>query len=170
MQRFWRASPIGRLRWLVAVVVLVGLARPLPAGAKDLLDTMAEMRSFCAFLSAVRAAGLEEELRRPGPFTLFVPTDEAFAALPPEERAALLRTHDRGRLAAMVRRHILPGRFTAHDLAGRHRWAATAAGSPLLLDGTSGQLMVDDEIEVLYADVIADNGVLHIIDGVVLRN
>jgi uncharacterized surface protein with fasciclin (FAS1) repeats len=153
-----------------ALVALLCLVLSPPAVAADLMDTMAAMRSFCAFLGAIRAAGLEQELRRPGPFTVLAPTDEAFAALPAQARASLLRAENREALAATLRRHLMPGRITAHDLAGRRRWAETAAGVFILVDGTSGQLMVDDGIEVLYADIAADNGVLHIVDSVVLPN
>ncbi len=152
------------------LAALLCLVLSPPAVAADLMDTMAGMRSFCAFLGAVRAAGLEQELRGPGPFTLLAPTDEAFAAMPAQVRASLMRTDNREALAAVIRRHLLPGRITAHGLAGRRRWAQTAAGVWLLVDGTSGQLMVDDGIEILYADVAADNGVLHIVDSVVLPN
>jgi uncharacterized surface protein with fasciclin (FAS1) repeats len=161
-----------RLRPLftAALTVLLSLVQSPSAVADNLMDTMIGMRPFCAFLGAVRAAGLEEELRGPGPFTLLAPTDEAFAAMPAQERVRLMRPENREALAAVIRRHLLPGRITAHDLAGRRRWAQTAAGVWLLVDGTSGQLMVDDGIEVLYADIAADNGVLHIVDSVVLPN
>jgi uncharacterized surface protein with fasciclin (FAS1) repeats len=153
-----------------ALTALLYLIQSPPTMAADLMDTMIGMRSFCAFLGAVRAAGLEEELRRPGPLTLLAPTDEAFALVPTNMRAHLMRVENREALAAVVRRHLLPGRITAHGLAGRRRWVQTAAGVWLLVDGTSGQLMVDDGIEVLHADVVADNGVLHIVDSVVLPN
>jgi uncharacterized surface protein with fasciclin (FAS1) repeats len=153
-----------------ALIALLCLVQSPFVVAADLMDTMIGMPSFCAFLGAVRAAGLEQELRGPGPFTLLAPTDEAFALVPAQVRASLMRTDNREALAAVIRRHLLPGRITAHGLAGQRRWAQTAAGVWLLVDGTSGQLMVDDGIEVLYADIVADNGVLHIVDSVVLPN
>jgi uncharacterized surface protein with fasciclin (FAS1) repeats len=153
-----------------ALTVLLYFIQSPAAVAADLMDTMIGMRSFCAFLGAVRAGGLEQELRRPGSLTLLAPTDEAFAAMPAEARIHLMRAENRDALAATVRRHFLLGRITARDLAGRRRWAETAAGVSLLVDGTSGQLMVDDGIEVLQADIPADNGVLHIVDSVVLPN
>jgi uncharacterized surface protein with fasciclin (FAS1) repeats len=172
MQRLRPTLSLLRLRPLyAAALATVILAVPSqPAAGKDLMDTMIGMRSFCAFLGAVRAAGLEGELRGPGPLTLLAPNDDAFAAIPTPVHASLMRPENREQLAATIRRHLLQGSFTARGLVGQRRWAETAAGTPILLDGTTGQLMVGDEIEVLYADVISDNGVLHIIDNVVLPN
>ncbi len=149
---------------ILGLAVLIALAHP--AAGKDLVDTLAETRSFCTLLGAIRAAGLETQLRGDGPYTLLAPTDEAFAALPRADLERLMKPANRAQLIATIKRHLLPAQVQARDMAGRRRWIRTSAGSLLFVDGTRGSLTVDDDIEVLQADIAADNGVLHIIDGV----
>jgi uncharacterized surface protein with fasciclin (FAS1) repeats len=138
--------------------------------AKDLMDTMIDAGSFCTLLGAVRTAGLEENLRGPGPYTLFAPDDAAFAALPRQTLADLMKPENRPQLVAMIRGYLVPSRILARDLAGKRRWVATIDGRLLMIDGTRGTLMIDDDVEVLAADMISDNGVMHIIDTVLLEN
>jgi uncharacterized surface protein with fasciclin (FAS1) repeats len=154
-------------RMLAAAALLLAASVAPPVTAKDLVDTLAEARSFSTLLCVLRAAGLEDSLRGAGPFTLFAPTNEAFAALPPGVLDALKMRENRPQLVAVVSRHLLAGRLLARDRAGRRGLAITMAGSLLMIDGTGGGLMIDDGVEVLQADIAADNGVIHIVDSVV---
>jgi uncharacterized surface protein with fasciclin (FAS1) repeats len=134
------------------------------------MDTLIEARSFCTLLGAVRAAGLEDVLRGPGPYTLFAPDDLAFAALPRATVADIMRPENRLQLVSMIRGYLIPLQLRSHDLAGKRRWVATIGGHLLMIDGTRGTLMIDDDVEVLAADITADNGIMHIIDTVLLEN
>lgn len=164
-----RRSANGRI--LSAAAALLLAVAPAPAvGAKDLVDTLADARSFSTLLCVLRAAGLEESLRGAGPFTLFAPTNEAFAALPPGVVDALKMQENRPQVAVVIGRHLLTGRLLARDRAGRRGLAITMAGSLLMIDGTGGGMVIDDGVEVLQADIAADNGVIHIVDSVVLGN
>lgn len=140
------------------------------AAARDLIDTLADAGHFCVFLGVVKQSGLEESLRGPGPYTLFAPNDAAFDALTRQDLADLMKPENRAQLAAMVRSHLVPARFLARDFAGMRRWIPTVDGRLLMVDGTRGSLTINDDIEVLAVDLIADNGVIDIIDSVPLAN
>ncbi len=133
--------------------------RPGPAG--DLVETAVAAGKFKTLLAAAKAAGLVEALKGPGPLTLFAPTDEAFAKLPAGALEDLLRPENRKKLTAILTRHVAPGRITL-----RKRSAATLEGSPLAI-ASRGDLRVDGAT-VLQADVPARNGVIHVIDRVLL--
>jgi uncharacterized surface protein with fasciclin (FAS1) repeats len=155
---------------LAAQFIVAFLLTDRSALASDIVDTLAETRSLSTLLNVLRAAGLEDSLRGTGPYTLFAPTNEAFAALPPGLMDAMMRPENRPQLAATINRHLLSGRLLARDQAGRHGLIATVAGNWLAIDGTAGVLMIDDDVEVLQADIATDNGVIHIIDSVMLQN
>ena len=112
--------------------------------------------------AAVQAAGLEQTLRGAGPFTVFAPTDAAFAKIPKADLDALLK--DKAKLTAVLTYHVVPGKVMAKDVkAGKVK---TVQGSELTL-GTTGGVTVD-AAKVVQADVVASNGVIHVIDSVVL--
>jgi uncharacterized surface protein with fasciclin (FAS1) repeats len=134
----------------------------LSAQAKDVVDTALGAGQFNTLAAALKAAGLVDTLKGPGPFTVFAPTDEAFAKIPKSDLDALLK--DKAKLTAVLTYHVVPGKVMAKDVkAGKVK---TVQGSDLTL-GTSGGVTVD-EAKVVQADITASNGVIHVIDSVVL--
>ncbi|HEX6059484.1 MAG TPA: fasciclin domain-containing protein [Gemmatimonadaceae bacterium] len=160
-------------RMLATMAVLAGLSLPALAsaqsaakGGKDLVQVAAEAGSFKTLLAAVEAAGLVEVLRGPGPFTVFAPTDAAFAKLPAGTLEALLA--DKKQLAAVLTYHVVPGRVTSGDVVrGGGATPATVQGERLSIVVRNGGVQVDGA-NVTAADVMASNGVIHVIDTVVL--
>lgn len=131
--------------------------------SKDIVDTAAAAGSFNTLLAAVKAAGLEETLRGAGPFTVFAPTDEAFAKLPDGTIEALLA--DKQKLAAVLTYHVVPGRITAGEVMALDV-ATTVQGSSIAID-TSDGVKINDA-NVIRADVMASNGIIHVIDAVLI--
>jgi uncharacterized surface protein with fasciclin (FAS1) repeats len=151
-----------------AAVMAAGMMVPsgvgAQAGAKDIVDTAASAGSFTTLLAAVRAAGLEETLRGAGPFTVFAPTDAAFSKLPEGTVEALLK--DREKLRSILTYHVVAGRVTAADVVKLDR-AATVNGASVEIRTKDGAVMVD-EATVVTADVMASNGVIHVVDTVIV--
>ena len=132
----------------------------------DIVEVASSNGSFNTLVAAVAAADLVETLKGPGPFTVFAPTDEAFAALPAGTIENLLKPENKAQLAAILTYHVVPQKVEAADIpAGRSR-VATVAGGDLHLNTTNG-VMVNDA-NVVAADVAASNGVIHVIDKVLL--
>lgn len=137
-------------------------AASLAAQAKDIVDTAVAAGSFKTLAAALQAAGLVDTLKGPGPFTVFAPTDEAFAKIPKADLDALLK--DKAKLTAVLTYHVVPGKVMAKDVkAGSVK---TVQGGMLTL-GTTGGVTVNNA-KVVTADVVASNGVIHVIDSVVL--
>ncbi|MCX7902497.1 MAG: fasciclin domain-containing protein [Burkholderiaceae bacterium] len=131
--------------------------------AKDIVDTAVAAGQFNTLATALKAAGLVETLKGPGPFTVFAPTDQAFAAIPKAELDALLK--DKAKLTAVLTYHVVPGKVMAKDVkAGAVK---TVQGSNLTVKTDGGKVMVDNAT-VIKTDIVADNGVIHVIDRVVL--
>ena len=116
--------------------------------------------------AALQAAGLVDTLKGPGPFTVFAPTDAAFAALPAGTVESLLKPENREKLTAILTYHVVPGRYPAARVAGIDS-AATVNGGTIDLKADGGTVMVD-EARVIQADVTATNGVIHVIDKVLM--
>ena len=134
----------------------------LSAQAKDIVDTAVSAGNFKTLATALTAAGLIDTLKGPGPFTVFAPTDEAFAKIPKAQLDALLA--DKSQLTAVLTYHVVAGKVMAKDVkAGKVK---TVQGSELTVS-TAGGVMVDGA-KVIAADIVADNGVIHVIDSVVL--
>jgi uncharacterized surface protein with fasciclin (FAS1) repeats len=134
----------------------------LSASAKDIVDTAVAAGKFNTLATALQAAGLVDTLKGPGPFTVFAPTDEAFAKIPKADLDALLK--DKAKLTAVLTYHVVSGTVMAKDVkAGKVK---SVQGSELTL-GTAGGVTVD-AAKVVQADIVADNGVIHVIDSVVL--
>ncbi len=132
------------------------------AQAKDIVDTAVAAGQFKTLASALQAAGLVDTLKGPGPFTVFAPTDAAFAKVPKADLDALLK--DKARLTSVLTYHVVPGKVMAKDVkAGKVR---TVQGSDLTI-GTTGGVTVD-AAKVTKTDIVADNGVIHAIDTVVM--
>jgi uncharacterized surface protein with fasciclin (FAS1) repeats len=149
----------------VATVAALVLASPLLAGPghKDIVDTAVSAGTFKTLVQAVQAAGLVETLKGPGPFTVFAPTDEAFAKLPKGTLESLLA--DKAKLASVLTYHVVPGKVTSADVV-KLSSATTAQGGALSIKTGSG-VMVNDA-RVVKTDVAASNGVIHVIDTVLI--
>lgn len=133
---------------------------------KDIVDTAAGAGSFNTLVAAVEAAGLVETLKGEGPFTVFAPTDEAFAALPAGTVEDLLKPENKDKLVAILTYHVVSGKVMASDVAGAQTMAATVQGQELTIDGSDGVKI--NGATVTSADVEASNGVIHVIDKVLL--
>jgi uncharacterized surface protein with fasciclin (FAS1) repeats len=134
----------------------------LSVQAKDIVDTAVANGNFKTLAAALTAAGLIDTLKGPGPFTVFAPTDAAFAKIPKADLDALLK--DKAKLTAVLTYHVVPGKVMAKDVkAGKVK---TVQGSELTIT-TAGGVMVDNA-KVTATDVAADNGVIHVIDTVVI--
>jgi uncharacterized surface protein with fasciclin (FAS1) repeats len=137
-----------------------------PAPLDDLLQTAARLGGFGYLLAALESAGLSEQLRGDGPFTLFAPTDAAWLRQPAVWREQLAQPAQRPRLTALLRHHLIAGRLQARHFIGQHLRVPTLQGDELCLDGHHG--LQADEARVLRSDLRARNGVLHVIDRLLL--
>ena len=142
-------------------VVTLSLAA-MSAQAKDIVDTAVGAGTFKTLAAALTAAGLVDTLKGPGPFTVFAPTDAAFAKIPKAQLDALLA--DKAKLTAVLTYHVVPGKVMAKDVkAGKVK---TVQGSDLTV-AMMGGVMVDNA-KVSATDIVADNGVIHVIDSVLV--
>ena len=146
---------------LLAVILGLGLAAS--AQAKDIVDTAVAAGSFKTLATALGAAGLVDTLKGKGPFTVFAPTDEAFAKVPKADLDALLK--DKAKLTAVLTYHVVPGKVMAKDVkAGQVK---TVQGSNITVSTSSGGVSVNNA-KVVKTDIVADNGVIHVIDTVII--
>ncbi len=143
---------------LAAAMLTAGLA----VQARDIVDTAVAAGSFKTLATALQAAGLVDTLKGKGPFTVFAPTDEAFAKIPKADLDALLA--DKAKLTAVLTYHVVPGKVMAADV--KPGLVKTVQGGSLTVS-TSGGVKVD-AANVVKTDIVADNGVIHVIDSVVL--
>jgi len=132
------------------------------ANAKDIVDTAVSAGNFNTLATALKAAGLVDTLKSKGPFTVFAPTDAAFAKIPKAQLDALLA--DKAKLTAVLTYHVVPGKVMSKDV--KAGMVKTVQGSSLTV-GTMGGVKVDNA-NVTAVDIVADNGVIHVIDTVVL--
>ena len=133
---------------------------------KDIVDTAVAAGKFNTLASALKAAGLVDTLKGDGPFTVFAPTDEAFAKVPAATLADLLKPENKAKLAAILTYHVVPAKAMASDVAGM-KTAKTVNGKELRLSATDGKVMVNDA-KVTKADIVCTNGVIHVIDTVLM--
>lgn len=136
--------------------------------AKDIVDTAVGAGNFKTLVSAVQAAGLESTLRGAGPFTVFAPTDDAFKKVPEFLLTKLVTAPYKAELGLILKYHVLSGKVAAADVLGKTQAVDTVAGAKLNVDGTGGMVKLNSDSKVTTADVSASNGVIHIVDGVVL--
>lgn len=141
--------------------------RELSKNEFDIVDTTLAAGHLSALAAALGASGLIKTLRSTGPFTVFAPTDEAFAKLPPQFVTDLLKPVNKSKLAGIVSYHVLPGKWTAREILSRDAEGATTLQGQRLKIGSAGGLMIDGA-RVLISDVETSNGVIHIIDTVLL--
>lgn len=143
------------------------LAAPAFAGghSKDIVDTAVGAGDFGTLVAAVQAAGLVDTLKGDGPFTVFAPTDAAFAALPEGTVENLLKPENKEQLISILTYHVVPGKVMSTDLVD-DMTAATVQGGEITIDLDNG-VMINDA-SVAAADIEASNGVIHVIDKVIL--
>ena len=145
------------------IAILLGLGLAASAQANDIVDTAVAAGSFKTLATALGAAGLVDTLKGKGPFTVFAPTDEAFAKIPKADLDALLK--DKAKLTAVLTYHVVPGKVMAKDVkAGQVK---TVQGSNITISTSSGNVSVNNA-KVVKTDIVADNGVIHVIDTVIM--
>jgi uncharacterized surface protein with fasciclin (FAS1) repeats len=145
-------------------------AEPAPAPvveAKDIVDTAVGAGTFGTLVAAVQAAGLEETLRGAGPFTVFAPTDAAFAALPAGTVENLLKPENKAQLVSILTYHVVPGEVMSSAITAEGADVATVEGKTIKAMIKDGKAMINDAT-VTAADIKAKNGVIHVIDKVIL--
>ena len=148
-----------------AVITLIG-STGVQAQMNDIVDTAVASGKFGTLVTAVKAAGLVETLKGPGPFTVFAPTDDAFAKLPKGTVEDLLKPENKAKLVKILTYHVLPSKVMSTDIAGKKMAVKTVEGSEVAIDATNGVKI--DGATVVTADVAASNGVIHAIDSVML--
>ena len=141
------------------------LALSTSAKAADIVDTAVAAGSFKTLVAAVQAAGLVDTLKGEGPFTVFAPTDEAFAALPAGTVEDLLKPENKDKLTAILTYHVVSGKVMSTDLKD-DMMAATVQGGKVKIDLDNGPMVND--AKVVQADIATDNGVIHVIDKVIM--
>ncbi len=154
----------------LAASALVALGACAPGATNsagpDIVDTAVAAGSFTTLVAAVQAAGLVDTLKGPGPFTVFAPTDAAFAKLPAGTVESLLEPANKAKLVSILTYHVVPGRVLAADLAGKRQDVATVQGQTVHINGTKGVRV--NRSNVTTADILTSNGVIHVIDTVLL--
>lgn len=156
-----KALNVTILTLALAVTALAG-----SHGGKDIVDTAVGAGSFNTLVAAVKAAGLVETLKGEGPFTVFAPTDEAFSKLPEGTVESLLKPENKAKLVAILTYHVVPGNVMAADVVKLDK-AKTVLGQSVRIKSGSGGVMVDNA-KVIKTDIKTSNGVIHVIDSVIL--
>ena len=133
---------------------------------KDIVETAVSAGSFTTLAKALQAADLVDTLKGDGPFTVFAPTDEAFAKLPPETLNDLLKKENKAKLQRILTYHVVTGRVSSSDVV-KLRTAKSVSGDTISIKAKDGTVMVDNA-RVVKTDVQASNGVIHVIDAVIL--
>ncbi|HMQ92996.1 MAG TPA: fasciclin domain-containing protein [Amaricoccus sp.] len=152
---------------LAAAIAAFGItAGAAQAQQADIVDTAVGAGSFNTLVAAVQAAELVDALKGEGPFTVFAPTDEAFAALPAGTVDELLKPENREQLVSILTYHVVPAKVMSGDIAGKTATAKTLSGEELAIDATSGVTV--NGAKVVTADIEASNGVIHVVDAVIL--
>ena len=150
----------------VAAVGLTAGAMSVRAAEKDIVDTAVSAGQFETLAAALGAAGLVETLKGPGPFTVFAPTDAAFAKLPAGTVENLLKPENKDQLVAILTYHVVPGKVMASDVVKVDQ-AKTVNGKMIMVKTGAGGVMVNDA-KVTATDIATSNGVIHVIDSVIL--
>lgn len=156
-------------RNLLAVVALLPLTlASVSAKADDIVDTAIAAGQFSTLVAAVQAAGLVDTLKSEGPFTVFAPTDAAFAALPEGTVENLLKPENKDQLVAVLTYHVVAGKVMSGDIAGKTMQVDSVQGSAISVNAMNGVMV--DNANVVTADIETSNGVIHVIDAVILPN
>lgn len=156
-----------RRTFLISATAAALVSGPVFAAghSQDIVDTAVGAGSFNTLVAAVTAAGLVDTLKGDGPFTVFAPTDEAFAALPEGTVETLLMPENIGMLTSILTYHVVPGKVMSTDLSDG-MMAATVEGGEITIDLSDGVMV--DKANVVSADIEASNGVIHVIDAVLM--
>ena len=157
------------MRKVSLLIAAVLLAMPMMAadkGSKDIVDTAVAAGQFNTLAKALQAAGLVDTLKGKGPFTVFAPTDDAFAKLPAGALDDLLKPENKEKLKSVLLYHVVPGKVTATKVT-KMTSAKTVNGQDVTITAKDGKVMVNDAT-VVKADVMASNGVIHVIDTVLM--
>ena len=133
----------------------------------DIVDTAVAAGSFKTLAAALQAAGLVETLKGKGPFTVFAPTDDAFAKLPAGTVDSLLKPENKAQLVKILTYHVVPGKVKSASLLGKSQSVKTVQGSTVMVNGKGGKVMVNNA-NVTKADIWTSNGVIHVIDTVIM--
>lgn len=141
----------------------VSYAKP---ASSDIVDTAVSAGQFKTLAAALQAAGLVETLKGKGPFTVFAPTDEAFAKLPKEAIEDLLKPENKEKLVSILTYHVVPGKVMAADVV-KLSSAKTVQGTEIKISTEGGKVMVDGA-NVIKTDIVTSNGVIHVIDSVIM--
>ncbi len=162
--------PVALLAAITGLIMLlsIGVSNALAgshSAGKDIVDTAVDAGSFNTLVTAVQKAGLVDTLKGEGPFTVFAPTDEAFAKIPEDQLAALIA--DKDKLVAVLTYHVVPGKVMAADLAGVET-VETVQGGAITVDTSDGVKV--NGATVVKADIMTSNGVIHVIDTVIIPN
>ncbi len=144
------------------IASILAISASFSVQAKDIVDTAVSAGNFKTLAAALGAAGLVDTLKGKGPFTVFAPTDAAFAKLPPGTVDALLK--DKAKLTAILTYHVVPGKVMAADV--KAGMVKTVQGSEIKITTANGVMV--DGAKVTATDIVADNGVIHVIDSVIL--
>jgi uncharacterized surface protein with fasciclin (FAS1) repeats len=159
------------LKFLAGGAAMLALTACAQPKGDDIVDIAAGDPNFSTLVAAVQAAGLVETLKGPGPFTVFAPTNAAFAALPAGTLDSLLLPENKATLASILTYHVVPGQISAGDVLGTRQNVTTVNGSTVDVNGLAGKygtgVKVNDA-NVIQADIFATNGVIHVIDKVLL--
>ena len=147
-------------------VAAAAACAPMMNNEPDIVDIAASNGNFNTLVAAITAAGLVDTLKSDGPFTVFAPTDAAFAALPAGTVESLLLPENKDTLVSILTYHVVPGAVTSDALAGQRLSVATVNGADVHIDGRNGVKVEDSNVTT--ADIIASNGVIHVIDAVLL--
>ncbi len=132
----------------------------------DIVDTAVAAGSFKTLVAAVTAAGLVDTLKSAGPFTVFAPSDDAFAKLPAGTVESLVKPENKAQLTKILMLHLMPGKVLSKDIAGKKLTPKSAGGEELHVDGTNGVTV--NGAHVASADIECTNGVIHVIDAVLM--
>lgn len=164
----FRLNQLGAILLPVILGAVTFAASPAKdaAAKSDIVDTAVAAGSFKTLVAAVQAAGLVDTLKGAGPFTVFAPTDDAFAKLPAGTVEDLLKPENKSKLAAILTYHVVSGKVLAKDAMKLHS-AKTVNGQELTIKTEGGTVMIDGA-KVVKANILCTNGVIHVIDSVVL--
>jgi uncharacterized surface protein with fasciclin (FAS1) repeats len=156
------------MRKLFAAFALLAFAAPAFAAEKDIVDTAVAAGSFKTLVAAVKAAGLVDTLKGEGPFTVLAPTDEAFAKLPKGTVESLLKPENKDKLVAILTYHVIPAKAMAADVVKLDgKTVKSVEGSPIKIE-VEGKTVMVNNAKVVKADIACTNGVIHVIDTVIM--
>ena len=150
---------------VIALSVSIGAAS---ATSKNIVETAVQSGKFNTLVAAIKAAGLVDTLNGKGPFTVFAPSDTAFSKLPAGTVDGLLKPENKAKLVSILAYHVIPGKIMSGDIAGKKISVKTVQGSEISVDAMYGVKINDSN--VVSADIAATNGVIHVIDKVLMPN